>query len=174
MAIDEYTRKCLALEVLRSFTAQDVVEVLQYLFAVRGRPEHLRSDNGPEFVAQAVCRWALTLNLTGKSKVLLTKLPNSLQGHGRGAVTTINIGNFEMTGGDIDGNLTNISANFTLLGNPSTVFGSHLTNQGTITQSGNREVQIGRLGSLVNAVNGVYDVTDAGSITAAWCVQTRG
>jgi len=57
VVIDEYTRECLALEVLRSFTAQDVVEVLQYLFAVRGRPEHLRSDNGPEFVAQAVCRW---------------------------------------------------------------------------------------------------------------------
>jgi putative transposase len=55
--IDEYTRECLALEVLRSFTAQEVVEVLQYLFAVRGRPEHLRSDNGPEFVAQAVHRW---------------------------------------------------------------------------------------------------------------------
>jgi len=55
--IDEYTRECLALEVSRSFTAQDVVEVLQYVFAVRGRPEHLRSDNGPEFVAQAVRRW---------------------------------------------------------------------------------------------------------------------
>jgi putative transposase len=34
-----------------------VVEVLKYLFAVRGRPEHLRSDNGPEFVAQAVRNW---------------------------------------------------------------------------------------------------------------------
>ena len=55
--IDEYTRECLALEVSRSFAAQEVVEVLQYLFAVRGRPEHLRSDNGPEFVAQAVRRW---------------------------------------------------------------------------------------------------------------------
>jgi putative transposase len=55
--IDEYTRECLALEVARSFTASSVIEVLQYLLAVRGRPEHLRSDNGPEFVAQAVCRW---------------------------------------------------------------------------------------------------------------------
>jgi transposase InsO family protein len=55
--IDEYTRECLALEVSRSFTAQNVVENLQYLFAVRGRPEHLRSDNGPEFVAGAVRRW---------------------------------------------------------------------------------------------------------------------
>ena len=57
VVIDEYTRECLAIEVGRSFTARDVVGVLQYLFAVRGRPEHLRSDNGPEFVANAVVRW---------------------------------------------------------------------------------------------------------------------
>ena len=55
--IDEYTRESLALEVGRSFTARDVVDVLQYLFAVRGRPEYLRSDNGPEFVARVVRRW---------------------------------------------------------------------------------------------------------------------
>lgn len=57
VVIDEYTRECLAIEVARSFTAQDVVGVLQYLFAVRGAPEHIRSDNGPEFVARTVCRW---------------------------------------------------------------------------------------------------------------------
>jgi transposase InsO family protein len=34
-----------------------VIGVLQYLFAVRGIPQHIRSDNGPEFVAKAVCRW---------------------------------------------------------------------------------------------------------------------
>jgi len=55
--IDEYTRECLAIEVDRSFTAQDVIGILQYLFAVRGAPELLRSDNGPEFVAQSVRRW---------------------------------------------------------------------------------------------------------------------
>ena len=55
--IDEYTRECLAIEVARSFTAQDVVGVLQYLFAVRGTPQHIRSDNGPEFVARTVRRW---------------------------------------------------------------------------------------------------------------------
>ena len=52
--VDETTRECLALEVARSFTSQDVLGVLQYLFAVRGRPEHIRSDNGPEFAAKAV------------------------------------------------------------------------------------------------------------------------
>ena len=55
--IDEYTRECLAIEVARSFTAEDIVGVLQYLFAVRGTPQHLRSDNGPEFVARSVRRW---------------------------------------------------------------------------------------------------------------------
>jgi transposase InsO family protein len=57
VVIDEFTRECLAIEVARSFTAADVVGVLQYLFAVRGTPEHIRSDNGPEFVAKAVVRW---------------------------------------------------------------------------------------------------------------------
>ena len=45
VVIDEYTRECLAIEVGRSFTAQDVMGVLQYLFAVRGTPEHIRSDD---------------------------------------------------------------------------------------------------------------------------------
>ena len=55
--IDEYTRECLALEVGRSFRSADVIEVLQYLFAVRGTPKHIRSDNGPEFVSKAVQKW---------------------------------------------------------------------------------------------------------------------
>ena len=55
--IDEYTRESLAIEVGRSFTAEDVMGVLQYLFGIRGTPQHIRSDNGPEFVAKAVCRW---------------------------------------------------------------------------------------------------------------------
>ncbi|HIK93908.1 MAG TPA: transposase, partial [Planctomycetes bacterium] len=55
--IDEYTRECLAIEVARSFTAQDVLGVLQYLFAVRGTPQHIRSDNGPEFVAAVIRDW---------------------------------------------------------------------------------------------------------------------
>jgi transposase InsO family protein len=64
VVVDEYTRECLALEVARSFTSQDVLGVLQYLFAVRGRPEHIRSRptlrvgaRGPEFAAKAVRRW---------------------------------------------------------------------------------------------------------------------
>ena len=55
--IDEFTRENLALEVGRWFTAQGVVDVLRYLFAVRGRPKFIRSDNGPEFVAKLVRDW---------------------------------------------------------------------------------------------------------------------
>jgi len=55
--IDEYTRECLAIEVGRTFIAREVIDVLQYLFAVRGTPDHIRSDNGPEFVAKTVRRW---------------------------------------------------------------------------------------------------------------------
>ena len=57
VVIDEFTRECLAIEAARSFTARDVILTLQYLFAVRGAPQHIRSDNGPEFVAHEVQRW---------------------------------------------------------------------------------------------------------------------
>lgn len=49
--VDEYTRECLALEVERRLPATRVWEVLVGLFARRGLPRHLRSDNGPEFIA---------------------------------------------------------------------------------------------------------------------------
>jgi putative transposase len=68
--IDEYTRECLAIEVDRSFTAQDVIGILQYLFAVRGTPQYLRSDNGPEFVAQAVRCW---LDKAGVATLFIAK-----------------------------------------------------------------------------------------------------
>ena len=57
VVLDEYTRECLAIEPARSYTAREVILTLQYLFSVRGAPEHLRSDNGPEFVAKKVQRW---------------------------------------------------------------------------------------------------------------------
>ena len=55
--VDEYTRECLALKVARSITAEDVIDTLAELLAMRGVPGHIRSDNGPEFVAQAIGRW---------------------------------------------------------------------------------------------------------------------
>jgi transposase InsO family protein len=58
--IDEYTRECLAIRVAPSIPALAVVGVLEWLFLTRGVPKFLRSDNGPEFVAKAVCRWLET------------------------------------------------------------------------------------------------------------------
>jgi putative transposase len=55
--IDEYTRECLATLVDRKIKADDVIDQLFHLFVFRGIPEHIRSDNGPEFTALAVRRW---------------------------------------------------------------------------------------------------------------------
>jgi len=55
--IDEYTRECLSIKVNRSIKSQDVIEELFNLFIFRGIPEHIRSDNGPEFTAKAVRKW---------------------------------------------------------------------------------------------------------------------
>lgn len=56
--IDEFTRECLAIEVHRSISADDVVTVLDRLVAERGMaPGFVRFDNGPEFVAHAVADW---------------------------------------------------------------------------------------------------------------------
>lgn len=51
---DEFTREGLAVQVRRSFKAQDVLDVLAELMLIRGVPRHIRSDNGPEFIAQAI------------------------------------------------------------------------------------------------------------------------
>ena len=55
--IDEYTRECLAIPVGRCLTSEDVIDQLFNLFILRGIPEHIRSDNGPEFTAKAVRKW---------------------------------------------------------------------------------------------------------------------
>jgi transposase InsO family protein len=55
--VDECTRECLAIKVARRLKAADVIELLADLFVTRGTPEHIRSDNGPEFVAKAVQGW---------------------------------------------------------------------------------------------------------------------
>jgi transposase InsO family protein len=55
--VDEYTRECLALEVERSMTALEVVDVIRQVVLIRGVPGHIRSDNGSEFIAQAIRSW---------------------------------------------------------------------------------------------------------------------
>ena len=55
--LDEYTRECLATVVGRRLRSDDVLHCLTHLFVTHGTPEHIRSDNGPEFTAKAVRRW---------------------------------------------------------------------------------------------------------------------
>ena len=55
--VDEHTRECLAIDVARRLRSDDVLERLSWLFATRGVPDHIRSDNGPEFTAKAVRHW---------------------------------------------------------------------------------------------------------------------
>ena len=55
--IDEYTRECLATLIDRKIKSDDVINQLFNLFVSRGIPEHIRSDNGPEFTAKAVRKW---------------------------------------------------------------------------------------------------------------------
>jgi len=55
--LDEFTRESPAIEVGRSMRAKDVIAVLEYLFMVRGVPKFIRSDNGPEFIADKIKKW---------------------------------------------------------------------------------------------------------------------
>jgi transposase InsO family protein len=61
--VDEFTRECLMLKVGRGMTSEDVIDSLAELFAIRGVPQHIRSDNGPEFIALAIQRWTHELGI---------------------------------------------------------------------------------------------------------------
>lgn len=55
--LDEFTRECLIIRIARKLISADVIDVLSELFILRGIPGHIRSDNGPEFIATAVRTW---------------------------------------------------------------------------------------------------------------------
>jgi len=55
--LDEFTRESLEIRVERSIPSAKVIDSLEWLATIRGLPTHIRSDNGPEFVAQAVQNW---------------------------------------------------------------------------------------------------------------------
>jgi putative transposase len=55
--LDEGSRECLALRCERSFPSEKVIDTLEWLFLVYGAPCHIRSDNGPEFIAKSVRDW---------------------------------------------------------------------------------------------------------------------
>ncbi len=59
--IDEFTRECLAIRVSRKLNATDVIDVLSDLFILCGVPGHIRSDNGPEFIAKSVREWIVAV-----------------------------------------------------------------------------------------------------------------
>jgi putative transposase len=62
--IDEYTRECLTMHVARRIRSQDVLDELYELFLTRGTPDYIRSDNGPEFSANAVRSWLREIGVT--------------------------------------------------------------------------------------------------------------
>jgi transposase InsO family protein len=55
--MDEFTRQCLMLYASSSIPSQQVVDLLDWLVMLHSMPEHIRSDNGPEFVAVQVKHW---------------------------------------------------------------------------------------------------------------------
>ncbi|MGH7744453.1 MAG: IS3 family transposase [Candidatus Dormibacteria bacterium] len=61
--IDEYTRECLAIRVARRLGRYEVIEALADVMLFRGTPEHIRSDNGPEFVAEELRKWLASMGI---------------------------------------------------------------------------------------------------------------
>ena len=55
--VDEFSRECLEIRVKRKLNSTDVVDALTDLFILRGVPAFIRSDNGPEFIAEIVRNW---------------------------------------------------------------------------------------------------------------------
>jgi len=73
--LDEFSRECLAIRVNRKLNSTDVIDVLMDLFILRGVPAFIRSDNGPELIAEAV---------QNGSKLSAQRPPTSYQApHGR-------------------------------------------------------------------------------------------
>jgi putative transposase len=55
--LDENTRECLTIRVARRLGSLEVIETLAEVMLWRGIPEHIRSDNGPEFIAEELRKW---------------------------------------------------------------------------------------------------------------------
>jgi putative transposase len=62
--IDEHSRECLAIDVARKLSSEDVLERLSDLFVRRGVPSYVRSDNGSEFTASKVRQWLARVGVT--------------------------------------------------------------------------------------------------------------
>lgn len=57
--VDDYSKESLWLEVEQGISGKDLCELLDFIILVNGKPENIRSDNGPEFVSKALCIWML-------------------------------------------------------------------------------------------------------------------
>ena len=68
--IDEFTRECLAIRVERRLNSRDVLDELGEVFVRHGPPEHVRSDNGPEFIATALREWLERLGIHRAEQLL--------------------------------------------------------------------------------------------------------
>lgn len=75
--VDEYTQERLALKMDCSITSEDVIGTLAELFAMRGVPRYIRSDNGPEFIVKVIQRWVKQVDV----KTLYIEPGKSLAGH---------------------------------------------------------------------------------------------
>ncbi len=62
--IDEFSRRCITLDVSRRFTSEDIINRLSELFAMYGPTQHIGSDNGPEFIANAIHDWLHKLSIS--------------------------------------------------------------------------------------------------------------
>lgn len=62
--LDEYSRVCLCSYVARRIRSGDIIFILADLFLKYGFPRHIRSDNGPEFIARKLIKWLKHLEVT--------------------------------------------------------------------------------------------------------------
>jgi len=61
--VDEFTKECVCSYVARRIRSREVIFILADLFITRGTPVHIRSDNGPEFIARKLLEWFKTLDI---------------------------------------------------------------------------------------------------------------
>ena len=61
--LDKYTRECLCINVDQQINARKVKKVFAKLIDVHGAPEHIRSDNGFEFIEWGLREWLTELEI---------------------------------------------------------------------------------------------------------------
>jgi len=92
--VDDYSRECLAIEVGRSLKGGDVVEVMDRLVALRGRPARIQCDNGSEFISKVMDKWAydhgVTIDFSRPGKPMDNALVESFNGSFRDECLNVN------------------------------------------------------------------------------------